>query len=92
MQATDAYNAGMQYTIRNIPMHLDQALRRKAKKQGRSLNEVAIEALLIGAGVATDGQPVKRRWLDDIAGTWVEDPAFNQAMKEQDQIHPDDWK
>ena len=82
----------MQYAIRNIPKNLDQALRRKATQQGRSLNDVAVEALLIGAGVATNGHRVKRRDLSDIAGTYVPDPAFDQAMKEQDQIHPDDWK
>ena len=83
----------MQYTLRNIPKQVDQLLRRKAKQQGRSLNEVALEALSLGAGIVPEGQkPVKRRDLSDIAGTYVYDPGFEQALKDQDQIHPDDWR
>ena len=83
----------MQYTLRNIPRQVDQALRKRAKQQGRSLNDVALEALSLGAGITANGkQPVKYRDLSDIAGTFVPDPGFEQAMKEHDQIHPDDWK
>ena len=38
------------------------------------------------------GDPVKRRDLSDIAGTWVEDPEFDKAMAEQDQIDPEMWR
>jgi len=38
----------MQYTIRNVPKTLDEALRRAAREQDKSLNEVAIEALARG--------------------------------------------
>jgi len=41
----------MQYTIRSIPSHVDTALRQRAQKSGKSLNEVALEALAKGAGV-----------------------------------------
>ena len=93
VQAADAYNAGMQYTLRNIPKELDRALRRKARAEGRSLNDVAVEALSLGAGVGVNGKErVKYRDLSDIAGTYVRDPGFEQAMKEQDQIVPGDWE
>jgi hypothetical protein len=83
----------MQYTLRNIPEQVDQILRRKAREQGRSLNDVALEALSLGAGIVPQGQqPVKRRDLSDIAGTWVEDPEFDKAIAEMDQIHPEDWR
>ena len=36
--AYNAYNICMQYTIRNIPDPLDEALRRAARQQGKSLN------------------------------------------------------
>jgi len=42
---------GTQYTIRSIPSNVDTALRRRAQKTGKSLNEVAVEALAKGAGV-----------------------------------------
>ena len=34
-----------QYTIRNIPQHVDRLLRRRARDNGKSLNQVALEAL-----------------------------------------------
>jgi hypothetical protein len=93
VQAPDAYNAGMQYTLRDIPKKVDQALRQKAKLEGRSLHEVAKEALALGAGIVPIGQkPVKRRDLSDIAGTYVHDPGFEEAMREQDKIDPRDWE
>jgi len=30
--------------------------------------------------------------LRDLAGTWVEDAAFDQALAGQDQVDPDLWK
>jgi hypothetical protein len=34
----------------------------------------------------------KQRDLSDLAGTWVEDPAFDEAIADQDRIDPDLWK
>jgi plasmid stability protein len=85
-----AYNICMQYTIRNVPDHLDAALRRKAREQGKSLNDVAIEALVQGAGVGE--QRRRQRDLGDIARTWRKDPAFEDAQATQDTIDPDLWR
>lgn len=80
----------MQYTIRGIPPAVDKALRRRAKASGKSLNEAAIDALTEGAGVTVE--PRKRRDLSDIVGTWVEDPAFDAAIADQQRIDDDIWK
>ena len=80
----------MQYTVRNISKQLDKVLRAKAKAERKSLNKVALETLESGAGL--NGQPVKRRDLSDIAGTWVEDPVFDEAMKDFERIDPEKWK
>lgn len=80
----------MQYTLRNVPPLLDEALREKAREEGKSLNEVTIEALLVGVGLA--GQPVKRRDLSDIAGSWVDDPATDEILQEQRRIDPELWR
>jgi plasmid stability protein len=85
-----AYNTCMQYTIRNIPGALDAALRRRAREQGKSLNEVAIDALARGAGVM--GERTPQRDLQDIQGTWQEDPAFERALADQDAIDMDIWR
>jgi hypothetical protein len=88
--ACSAYNVCMQYTIRNVPGTLDEALRRAAREQGKSLNEVAIEALARGAGVSEERS--RRRDLSDIAGTWRKDPAFDNALATQDTIDEELWR
>jgi hypothetical protein len=80
----------MQYTIRGIPPTVDDALRERARAAGKSLNEVALEALAEGAGVTS--APRQRRNLDDIVGTWKADKAFDEAIADQDQIDEDLWK
>jgi plasmid stability protein len=90
LQALADYTAGMQYTLRNIPPELDSALRRRAKEEGRSLNEVALEALREGIGLGP--QRLRRRDLSDLAGSWTPDAEFKKAIAEQDQIDEDLWK
>ena len=79
----------MQYTLRNIPDILDAALRRRARAQGRSLNDVAIDAMISGAGLG-EVRP-RRRDLSNVAGSWQEDPAFDRALAEQDTVDRDLW-
>jgi hypothetical protein len=45
-----------QYTIRNVPKVVDRALRRRAERLRKSLNEVAVEALARGAGVEAEAK------------------------------------
>jgi hypothetical protein len=80
----------MQYTIRKVPTALDAALRRRAREEGKSLNDVAIEALARGAGVS--GQPCRQRDLRDVAGTWRSDRAFDDALAAQDTVDPELWQ
>jgi len=44
----------MQYTIRNIPDYLDASLRDFAQREGKSLNPVAVAALVRGVWVHRD--------------------------------------
>jgi hypothetical protein len=83
-----SYCAGMnrsrvQYTLRSVPPAVDLALRQRARREGKSLNEVVLDALAHGAGlhgpVYTD--------LDDGIGTWREDPAFDAALKAQRRVN-----
>ena len=94
MHATDAYNAGImlqtQYTIRRVPPRLDQELRRRAHDEHRSLNEVALRALERGLGLAEEAP--RHHDLDDLAGTWVEDPEFDRAIEAMDQVDPELWR
>jgi plasmid stability protein len=79
----------MQYTIRNVPLELDRALKARAKKLGKSVNQVALEAL-----AQSVGQPVKRRSLRSMPGAWskAEAAAFDRFLKEQRTIDEELWK
>jgi plasmid stability protein len=80
----------MQYTIRNVPDYLDAALRSSAHERGKSLNDVALEALARGAGVSEPRD--RRRDLSDVAGSWREDPVFESVLAEQDTIDEAVWR
>ena len=90
IDACIAYNICMQYTIRNVPDYLDEALRVSAREQGKSLNEVAIEAIARGFGLGDNR--VRQRDLSDIAGSWRKDPAFERALAAQDTIDEEMWQ
>ena len=79
----------MQYTIRNIPEYLDSALRNAAQQQGKSLNEAALQALARGTGLSE--LPRRKRDLQDLAGSWHEDAAFDSALAAQDTIDEELW-
>ena len=85
-----AYNMCMQYTIRNVPDSVDAALRQSARRQGKSLNEIAVEALARGAGLT--GSRTRQRDLTDIAGSWRKDPEFDRALAAQGTIDEDLWR
>ena len=85
-----AYNGCMQYTIRNVPPALDEALRERAKREGKSINEVVLEALARALGFSR--KAIRHRDLSDIAGTWKEDPDFDRAIEDQNVIDDELWK
>jgi hypothetical protein len=80
----NAYTICMQYTIRGIPPAIDEAVRERAKAEGKSLNEVAVDALADGLGLG-DGDVV-RRDLSDVVGTWKRDRAVEAALAAQDRV------
>ncbi len=78
-----------QYTIRNVPEALDRTLREKAERSGESLNSLLINTLKRGAGL--EGPVTEYRDLDDLAGTWVRDDVFDDALAAQDRIDESLW-
>jgi plasmid stability protein len=79
----------MRITIENIPDELEKALRLRAEAEGKSVNQLALEALQAAAGMAEDG---KKRDFSGVAGSWVEEPVFSQVRNAHEQIDPDRWK
>lgn len=80
----------MQYTLRNVPAHVDRALRERSAREGKSLNEVATEAL--ARGLELDAPSRRHRDLSSIAGSWVRDRDVDRALEEQRRIDPDLWR
>lgn len=79
-----------QLTVRNVTESVSRALRRKAKERSVSLNRVLVEALEQAAGIS--GEPVRYHDLDALSGTWVDDPAVDEALTEQRRVNPRDWR
>jgi hypothetical protein len=80
----------MQYTIRNIPKVLDQALRRRARQNNMTLNEVVIEAMASGLGVQQ--APAKRRSVREIFAGHPKDADLEAALADQRRIDPELWR
>lgn len=76
-----------QYTIRGVPAEVDRELRRKARQRNQSLNQVVVEELT----AATQGAK-KRADFTSWLGGWVDDPAFDEALRAQRQIDWDMWR
>jgi plasmid stability protein len=79
----------MQDTIRNVPKELDRAIKARAKQLGKSVNQLALEALSRALGV-----PVRRRNLREMPGAWSEREAkaFDRFLDDQRKIEAELWK
>ena len=67
---------------------MDEALRRKVKLKGKSLNQVLLDSLAGSVGEEAS----RYHDLDELAGSWKTDRAFDIAIKAFDKIDPGDWK
>lgn len=80
----------MQYTLRSVPADIDCALRRMAREEAKSLNTVVVEVL--ARGLEIGAKPVEHSDLDDLIGTWREDPGFDQAIADFERVDEEAWK
>ena len=79
-----------QYTIRNVPEAMDRELRETARKRGISLNEAALTAMRRDLGVSESSPEYHD--LDDLIGTWKDDPEFEEAIRAQDTVDRELWQ
>jgi hypothetical protein len=79
----------MQYTIRNISRDLDKAIKARAKRLGKSVNQVALEAL-----ARVVDRPVQKRSLRDMPGAWSKTEAerFDRFLREHRTVDEELWK
>ena len=80
----------MQYTLRRIPKQVDAALRRRARRERKTLNQVTIEALAEGLGLLEETK--KRRSVQDLVGARQKDPDLETVLDEQRRIDPELWR
>jgi hypothetical protein len=80
----------MQYTVRGIPEVVDKAIRERAREEGKSLNEVTVEALADGLGLGEES--IVRRDLSDIVGTWKREVSVDAALAAQDIVDEALWR
>jgi len=81
----------VQYTVRDVPAHVDRELRRRASEEGKSLNQLLRDALAKEAG-GDPGSPILHHDLDAVAGTWDDDPEFDRALVDQDRVDEAMWR
>jgi hypothetical protein len=77
-----------QYTIRNIPNHVDKVLRARAQKQGKSFNQTVLEVLERGIGVGK--KPELYHDLDWFIGQkMIDKKAYSKAQRWLDSLPKD---
>jgi hypothetical protein len=69
----------IQYTIRNIPVPVDTALRSVARKKGVSFNSTVVEALEMAVGA--NGRQTRNTDFDWIIGSGLKDDSFDESMQ-----------
>jgi plasmid stability protein len=82
--------ASVQYTIRGVPAQVDHALRDRARASGRSINQVALEALALGTGTEVRA----RRDLSFAAGSLsaAEGRKLEASVASQRRVDKKLWK
>ena len=79
-----------QYTLRNVPEAVDRALRLRAYREHKSLNQVTLEVL--AEAVDVNAATTRKRLMDAVAGSWCEDPETERALEDQRRIDPALWR
>lgn len=79
----------VQLTIRGVPARVKDMLVHRAEKEKKSLNSVLLDLLCTATETSSK---ITFHDLDELAGSWVEDPEFEAIIEEQDRIDEDMWK
>ena len=74
-------NKKIQYTVRNVPYTVDQALRKKAETENKTLTQILIRALQKEAGLHKNEH--EHHDLDFLIGTWVHDSEVDAFFEKE---------
>jgi hypothetical protein len=82
-------------TLRSLPPHVAEAIRKEANRKGMSLNKAVISLLENRVGAREKKiRQTRHHDLDDLAGSWSKQEAaeFDKSLADQRTIDPDLWK
>jgi len=80
-------------TIHGIDKETEKLIKKRAKSEGTSVNKVVKGLLAKALGIEKNKQDNREEFLD-LFSIWTEDDEkiFFKAIKDLEQIHPEDWK
>ncbi|MDH5383946.1 MAG: hypothetical protein OEY18_04485 [Candidatus Aminicenantes bacterium] len=80
-------------TIHGIDKETERLIKKRAKSEGTSINKIVKELLAKALGLDKD-KPDNREEFLDLCGIWTGDDEkrFFEAIKDLEQVHPEDWK
>jgi len=83
-----------QITIRGMDPEIEQEIRSRAIKDGKSLNHVIMDIISQHTGFNTKGKKLPAESLKSLAGGWSEQAAhdFMESIKICEQIDEEMWK
>lgn len=81
-------------TVRNLPPAVAKAVKEKARRERLSLNKAVVRLLEEATGSDKQQRKVLHHDLDKFFGIWTkrEADAFDEALREQREIDPEQWR
>ncbi len=81
-------------TLHGIDSKLDDLIKRKARKQGQSLNKTIKNLLEKSLGLNSDLESDRRKEFADLFGIWSKDDMkeFEKHTKDFEKIDNEDWQ
>jgi len=80
-------------TVHGIDEETGKLIRKRAKSEGTSVNKVVKRLLAKALGIDKDKSDNREEFID-LYGIWTEndEKRFLDAIKDLEQVHPEDWK
>jgi len=82
----------IQYTIRGIPLAVDQTIRKRATRTGKSFNATVVELLSLQTLGVVDSEQDRTSAFDKLNGANTLDEAFDQAIADQSKVDKSLWQ
>ena len=80
-------------TIHGIDKETEKLIKKRAQSEGTSVNKTVKRLIAKALGIDKDKHDNREEFLD-LFGFWTEDDEkrFFEAIKDLEQVHPEDWK